>query len=35
MGSAMSGEGLVNVFRGTGRVWLAPSIKIYDALSLA
>lgn len=35
VGSAMSGEGLVNVFRGTGRVWLAPSIKIYDALSLA
>lgn len=35
MGSAMSGEGLVNVFRGTGRVWLAPSIKIYDALNIA
>lgn len=35
VGSAMSGEGLVNVFRGTGVVWVAPSIKIYDALRLA
>lgn len=35
MGSAVSGEGLINVFRGTGDVWLAPSIKIYDALALA
>ncbi|WP_317854031.1 AIM24 family protein [Chakrabartyella piscis] len=24
LGSAASGEGLVNVYRGTGRVWLAP-----------
>jgi len=23
-GSAASGEGLVNVYRGTGKVWLAP-----------
>lgn len=35
VGSAMSGEGLVNVFRGTGQVWLAPTIKVYDALRLA
>lgn len=31
--SAMSGEGLVNVFRGTGQVWLAPTIKVYDTLA--
>ena len=24
IGSAASGEGLVNVYKGTGRVWLAP-----------
>jgi uncharacterized protein (AIM24 family) len=35
VGSAMSGEGLVNVFRGTGEVWIAPTIKAYDALNLA
>lgn len=33
LGSAVSGEGLVNVYRGTGSVWLAPSIKIYDSLN--
>ena len=33
-GSAMSGEGLLNVFRGTGDVWLAPSLKVYQAISL-
>lgn len=27
MGSAASGEGLVNVYRGTGMVWLAPLIQ--------
>ncbi|MGO1468593.1 MAG: AIM24 family protein [Tissierella sp.] len=32
MGSAVSGEGFVNVFKGTGQVWLAPTIKIYDTL---
>lgn len=32
IGSAVSGEGLVNVFRGTGQVWLAPTIKVYDML---
>lgn len=35
VGSAMSGEGLVNVFRGTGEVWIAPTIKVYDALNIA
>ena len=35
VGSAVSGEGLVNVFRGTGEVWLAPTIKVYDAIKLA
>lgn len=35
IGSAVSGEGLVNVYRGTGSVWLAPSIKIYDTISFA
>ncbi|MCL1809588.1 MAG: AIM24 family protein [Clostridiales bacterium] len=33
IGSAVSGEGLVNVFRGTGTVWLAPTLKIYSALA--
>jgi uncharacterized protein (AIM24 family) len=33
LGSAVSGEGLVNVFRGTGTVWLAPTIKVYDTMS--
>lgn len=28
VGSAVSGEGLVNVYRGTGVVWLAPTAKI-------
>lgn len=35
IGSAVSGEGLVNVYRGTGTVWLAPSIKIYNTISFA
>lgn len=29
MGSAASGEGLVNVYRGTGQLWLAPTLKVY------
>lgn len=29
IGSAASGEGLVNVYRGTGKVWLAPVTKGY------
>lgn len=28
IGSAASGEGLVNVYRGTGVVWLAPTLKV-------
>lgn len=32
LGSAASGEGLVNVYRGTGSVWLAPTIRIYENL---
>ena len=32
VGSAVSGEGLVNVYRGTGQVWLAPTIKVYNTL---
>lgn len=35
VGSAVSGEGLVNVYRGTGSVWLAPTIKIYDTINMA
>lgn len=32
-GSAISGEGLVNCYKGTGVVWLAPTISIYKKLS--
>ncbi|MCI8327270.1 MAG: AIM24 family protein [Lachnospiraceae bacterium] len=35
VGSAVSGEGLVNVYRGTGQVWLAPTIKVYKTLDNA
>ena len=35
IGSAVSGEGLVNVYRGTGQVWLAPTIKVYNYLKNA
>lgn len=35
IGSAINGEGLVNVYRGTGEVWLAPTLKVYDAIALA
>lgn len=35
VGSAVSGEGLVNVYRGTGDVWLAPTIKVYKTLAAA
>lgn len=34
IGSAVSGEGLVNVYRGTGQVWLAPTLKVYKTLDL-
>lgn len=32
VGSAVSGEGLLNVYRGTGTVWLAPTIPAYDMI---
>lgn len=35
IGSAVGGEGLVNVYRGTGSVWLAPTMKIYRTLNYA
>lgn len=35
IGSAVSGEGLVNVYRGSGEVWLAPTIKVYNTLEMA
>lgn len=35
MGSAMSGEGLVNVYRGTGELWLAPTLKVYKTMARA
>lgn len=31
-GSAMSGEGLLQTFEGTGAVWLAPFKSVYDSL---
>jgi uncharacterized protein (AIM24 family) len=33
-GSLSSGEGLLQTFRGTGRVWLAPTQAIYNQMSL-
>lgn len=35
IGSMVGGEGLVNTFRGTGKVYLAPTLKVYDAINLA
>lgn len=32
IGSATSGEGLLNVYRGTGTVWVLPTKKVYDEL---
>jgi uncharacterized protein (AIM24 family) len=32
LGSAVSGEGLVNVYRGTGMVWLAPLTEYRNSL---
>lgn len=31
-GTIMSGEGLLNVYKGTGEVWLIPTKSIYDKL---
>ncbi|CAH2213262.1 AIM24 family protein [Tepidibacter aestuarii] len=33
IGSATSGEGLLNVFRGTGKVWLIPTKHVYSNLT--
>lgn len=35
IGSAASGEGFLNVYRGTGEVWLVPTYSIYKKLSRA
>jgi len=32
IGSGFSGEGLLNVFRGTGEVWLMPTKVVYDKI---
>lgn len=32
IGSGMSGEGLLNVFKGSGEVWLMPTKAIYEKL---
>lgn len=34
IGTAVSGEGLVSVYRGTGEVWLVPTKNIYKDLRL-
>ncbi|MDU5108987.1 MAG: AIM24 family protein [Clostridium sp.] len=33
VGSAINGEGLLNVYRGTGEVWLVPTKSIYEDLN--
>ena len=32
LGTLTSGEGLLQTFRGTGSVWLAPTQEIYERL---
>ncbi len=32
LGSLSSGEGLLQTFRGTGKVWLAPTQSVYDRM---
>ena len=34
VGTAVSGEGMVNVYRGTGEVWLVPTKSIYKNLGI-
>ena len=34
VGTAISGEGLVNVYRGTGEVWLIPTKSVYKYLKM-
>lgn len=33
VGSAINGEGLLNVYRGTGEVWLVPTKSVYEDLN--
>jgi uncharacterized protein (AIM24 family) len=34
IGTAVSGEGMVNVYRGTGEVWLMPTKSVYKDLNM-
>ena len=34
VGTMVSGEGLVNVYRGTGEVWLTPTKNVYKDLKI-
>ncbi len=34
IGAATGGEGLLNVYRGTGTVWVLPTKSIYDKLKI-
>ena len=34
VGTAVSGEGMVNVYRGTGEVWLVPTKSAYSTLKM-
>ena len=34
VGTALSGEGMVNVYRGTGEVWLIPTQSVYKDLKM-
>ena len=34
VGTVLSGEGMVNVYRGTGEVWLIPTKKVYKELKM-
>jgi uncharacterized protein (AIM24 family) len=34
IGTAVSGEGMVNVYRGTGEVWLVPTKSVYNTLKM-
>jgi len=32
VGAVTSGEGLMQTFRGTGTVWLAPTLPVYEKM---
>lgn len=34
VGTAVGGEGIVNVYRGTGEVWLVPTKRVYGTLRM-